>query len=60
MFRLHRECEVGDRRACIHFGIIIGENKERRDEWRRDHPEWFGWAGPMMPPPPPGVPTPRL
>jgi hypothetical protein len=43
MFRLHRACEEGDRRACIHFGWMVGENREHREGWRRDHPELFGW-----------------
>ena len=43
MFRLHRACDEGDRRACIQFGMIIGENREHRAEWRREHPELFGW-----------------
>jgi hypothetical protein len=43
MFRLHRACEAGDRRACVHFGMIIGENREHREEWRREHPELFSW-----------------
>ncbi len=43
MFRLHRECDEGDRRACIQFGMIIGENREHRAQWRREHPELFGW-----------------
>jgi hypothetical protein len=43
MFRLHRACEEGDRRACVHFGMIIGENREHRAEWQREHPDWFTW-----------------
>jgi hypothetical protein len=43
MFRLHRACEAGDQRACIHFGMIVGENREHREGWRREHPELFGW-----------------
>ena len=43
MFRLHRACDDGDRRACIQFGMIIGENREHRAQWRREHPELFGW-----------------
>ncbi len=43
MFRLHRACDEGDRRACIQFGMIIGENREHRAQWRREHPELFGW-----------------
>ena len=43
MFRLHRACDEGDRRACIQFGMIVGENREHRAQWRREHPELFGW-----------------
>ena len=25
----------GDRAACVRFGIMLGENKGRREEWRR-------------------------
>jgi hypothetical protein len=39
----HVLCDKGDRRACVRFGILIGENRERRDEWRRRHPEWWWW-----------------
>lgn len=34
-------CNDGDRRACVRLGIIIGEHRERRDEWRREHPDVF-------------------
>jgi hypothetical protein len=43
LFRLHSACDAGDRRACIQFGMIVGENREHRAEWQRDHPELFGW-----------------
>jgi hypothetical protein len=43
VFRLHKACEEGDRRACVHFGMVVGENKEHREEWRHDHPELFSW-----------------
>jgi hypothetical protein len=43
MFHLHRKCEEGDRRACVHLGMIIGENKEKREEWQREHPNLFTW-----------------
>jgi hypothetical protein len=43
MFRLHRACDDGDRRACIRFGMIVGENRENRAQWRLEHPELFGW-----------------
>jgi hypothetical protein len=47
LIHLHRACEDGERRACIHFGIIVGENREHREEWRREHPEWFAtWSRP--------------
>jgi len=34
-------CEDGDRRACVRLGILIGENRERRAAWRREHPDAF-------------------
>ncbi|SRR6266540_7467465 len=43
MFALRTACEDGDRRACIRFGIIIGENRERRAQWRRETPDLFWW-----------------
>jgi len=39
----HQLCDKGDRRACVRFGIMIGENRERHVEWRRLHPEWWWW-----------------
>jgi uncharacterized protein YcfJ len=41
MMGLRIACEDGDRRACVRLGIIIGENRERRASWRREHPEVF-------------------
>jgi hypothetical protein len=43
MSELRTACEDGDRRACIRFGIIIGENRERRAQWRREQPDMFWW-----------------
>lgn len=43
MFELRTACQDGDRRACVRLGIIIGENRERRAGWRRDHPDLFFW-----------------
>jgi hypothetical protein len=43
MFQLRRACEDGDTRACVQFGIIIGENRERRAQWKRENPELFWW-----------------
>jgi hypothetical protein len=41
MLSLRAGCEDGDRRACVRLGILIGENRERRAAWRREHPEVF-------------------
>src|SRR5215203_868425 len=41
LFRLREECEDGNRRACVRYGIIIGENRGRREEWRRERPDLF-------------------
>lgn|SRR5262249_27330196 len=41
MMEAREGCEDGDRRACVRLGIIIGENRERRAQWRREHPEVF-------------------
>jgi hypothetical protein len=43
MFQLREACEDGDRRACVRFGVIIGENRERRAQWRRENPELFSY-----------------
>jgi len=39
----HQLCDRGDRKACVRFGIMIGENRERHAEWRRAHPEFWWW-----------------
>jgi hypothetical protein len=41
LFELRDACRAGDRNACVRFGIILGEHRERMAEWRRDHPELF-------------------
>jgi hypothetical protein len=41
LLQLREECEEGERRACVRLGIIIGENRQRREAWRREHPEVF-------------------
>ena len=43
MRRLHHECDRGDRRACVQFGVLIGEQRERHAEWHHSHPEWWWW-----------------
>jgi hypothetical protein len=40
---LHQLCDRGDRRACVRFGIMIGESRERHAEWRHRHPEFWWW-----------------
>lgn len=40
---LHQLCNQGDRRACVRFGMLIGENKQRQVDWRRAHADWFWW-----------------
>ena len=41
MLQFRERCEDGDQRACVRLGILIGENRERRAAWRREHPEVF-------------------
>ena len=41
MLRFREDCEAGDTRSCVRLGILIGENRERRAQWRREHPEIF-------------------
>ena len=43
MHRLREECQDGDRRACVRFGMILGQYRDRQEEWRRENPEnfWF-------------------
>jgi hypothetical protein len=41
IYRLHADCDHGDRRACVRFGMILGEHHEMHEEWRRTHPEFF-------------------
>jgi hypothetical protein len=43
MLELREACDDGDRRSCIRLGIIIGENRERRAQWRREHPDVFAY-----------------
>jgi hypothetical protein len=40
---LHQLCDKGDRKACVRFGMLLGEAKERHADWRRAHAEWFWW-----------------
>jgi hypothetical protein len=39
----HQLCDKGDRKACIRFGIMLGENRQRHADWRKAHPEFWWW-----------------
>jgi hypothetical protein len=39
----HVACDRGDRKACVRFGMMLGEMKERHVEWRKSHPEFWWW-----------------
>jgi hypothetical protein len=43
MLGFHQLCDKGDRKACVRFGILIGENQQRHADWRRAHADWFWW-----------------
>ena len=34
-------CEHGDKKACVKFGMMLQQNTDRHNEWRRSHPDWF-------------------
>jgi hypothetical protein len=40
---LHQLCDRGDRKACVRFGMMLGEMRERHADWRQHHPEFFFW-----------------
>ena len=43
MRRLRESCYDGSRRACIRFGMILGQNRERERAWRRSNPDFYAW-----------------
>jgi hypothetical protein len=43
MVGFHQLCERGDRKACVRFGMMLGENRARHGEWRRQHADWWWW-----------------
>jgi hypothetical protein len=43
MIGMHQLCDHGDRKACIKFGMMIQQNHDHMEAWRRTHPEWFWW-----------------
>jgi hypothetical protein len=46
MLELRQACEEDDKRACVRLGILIGENRARREAWRREHPDVFFYERP--------------
>jgi hypothetical protein len=40
---LHQLCNKGDRKACVRFGMMLGEAKERHADWRKVHADWWWW-----------------
>jgi hypothetical protein len=43
MIGFHQLCDRGDRKACVRFGILIGQNQQRHADWRRSHADWWWW-----------------
>ena len=43
MIGFHQMCERGDRKACVRFGMMLGESRARHAEWRRLHADWWWW-----------------
>jgi len=43
MIGFHQLCNKGDRKACVRFGILIGEGRAHHADWRRLHPDWWWW-----------------
>jgi hypothetical protein len=43
MIGFHQFCDKSDRRACVRFGILIGQNEQRHADWRRTHADWWWW-----------------
>jgi hypothetical protein len=41
--RLRAACYDGSRKACIRFGMILGQRREREREWRRSDPDFWAW-----------------
>jgi hypothetical protein len=41
--RLRAMCDDGSRKACIRFGMILGQNREREAQWRRSRPDFYNW-----------------
>jgi hypothetical protein len=41
--RLRDACDDGNRSACIRFGVMLGENRERERQWRNERPDFYRW-----------------
>jgi hypothetical protein len=39
----HQLCDKGDRKACVRFGMMLQQNHDMHEGWRRTHPEFFWW-----------------
>jgi hypothetical protein len=43
LLSLRKNCEDGEKTACVRLGFIIGENRARRTALRQENPELFWW-----------------
>jgi hypothetical protein len=43
MIRTQQFCAAGNRRECVHFGMLLQQNRDMHEAWRRNHPEFFAW-----------------
>jgi hypothetical protein len=43
LLSLRKECEDGEKIACVRLGFLLGENRGRRSALRQQHPELFWW-----------------
>ena len=56
MGQLRDACDWGSRRACVRFGMVLGENRARERQWRRNRPDFYvvgAVVGRALPSPPP-------
>ena len=37
LYHLNLACQQADRSACVEFGMLLGQSRDRAEEWRRDH-----------------------
>ena len=43
--RLRQLCDRGDQKACVRFGMLLSENRNRHEEWRRSNPQFWSYEG---------------